>query len=124
MKLIKLSSLPHTWIIDVDGTIVKHNGHKNGTDEILPGVIEFWQSLPEEDTIILLTARKKIESYDFFCFLNKYGLRYNYAIFDLPVGERILINDNKPRGLHTAIAVNTNRNEGLSNIKVEIHNNI
>jgi hypothetical protein len=28
-----LSPLPHTWIFDMDGTIVKHNGYKDGGGE-------------------------------------------------------------------------------------------
>ena len=27
MKLV-LSGLPHTWVLDLDGTIVLHNGYK------------------------------------------------------------------------------------------------
>ena len=51
-----LSSLPHTWIFDVDGTICVHNGYKNGGDQILPGVKEFFSNIPGEDMIILLNT--------------------------------------------------------------------
>ena len=44
-KLV-LSSLPHTWILDVDGTICVHNGYKNGGDVILDGVKDFFESIP------------------------------------------------------------------------------
>lgn len=37
MEDLKLSSLPKTWIFDLDGTILVHNGYKNGGDRILPG---------------------------------------------------------------------------------------
>lgn len=33
-----VSSLLQTWLIDIDGTIVKHNGYKiDGYDTLLPG---------------------------------------------------------------------------------------
>ena len=35
-KEIVLSSLGHTWILDLDGTLVKHNGYKiDGADSLL-----------------------------------------------------------------------------------------
>jgi len=40
-------------------------------------------------------------------------LRYDYAIFDLPLGERIVVNDPKPDGLQTAIAWNVERDQGF-----------
>jgi len=33
--VLKLSSLPKTWIIDLDGTILKHNGYKEGKRRIV-----------------------------------------------------------------------------------------
>ena len=39
---IRLSPLGHTWILDLDGTIVKHNGYKiDGYDTFLDGAKEF-----------------------------------------------------------------------------------
>ena len=62
MKTLKLSNLPKTWLIDIDGTIVKHNGHKiNSCDMLLEGVSEFFASLPKDDIVILLTARSQSE---------------------------------------------------------------
>ena len=41
-----LSTLPKTWIIDVDGTLVKHNGYLiDGEDTILDGVKEFFDKI-------------------------------------------------------------------------------
>ena len=42
-------------------------------------------------------------------FLTANGIRFNDIVFELPYGERILINDNKPSGLCTGIAVNKRR---------------
>ena len=118
MNQILLSKLKHTWLIDIDGTIFKHNGHKNSTDSILVGVQKFWGKIPKNDVIILMSARKKFEQKSTLEFLEHYKLRYDKIIFELPVGERILINDRKPRGLKTALAVNVNRDEGLRNTKI------
>ena len=41
-ETLTLSPLPHTWILDVDGTLCVHNGHLNGGDELLAGVKESW----------------------------------------------------------------------------------
>ena len=108
-----LSSLPHTWIFDVDGTICVHNGYKNGGDQILPGVKEFFSNIPGEDMIILLTSRKPQEKANLEKFLQSNGLRYNHIIFDAPMGERILINDDKPSGLKCAYAINKIRDDSL-----------
>ena len=56
---IDLSSLGHTWILDLDGTIVKHNGYKtDGYDTFLPGAEKFLQSIPEGDMVLFLTSSK------------------------------------------------------------------
>lgn len=108
-----LSSLPHTWIFDVDGTICIHNGYKNGGDVILDGVKEFFAKIPDDDMIIFLTSRKIEEKENLEKFLNDNELRYNQIIFDAPMGERILINDNKPSGLKMAYAIDKKRDENL-----------
>ena len=108
-----LSSLPHTWIFDVDGTLCVHNGYKNGKDEILEGVKDVFNNIPSEDMIIVLTARHESEKDALDIFMREHGLRYNHMIFDVPFGERILINDDKPSGLKMAYAINKKRDEAL-----------
>ena len=107
MEDLKLSSLPKTWIFDLDGTILVHNGYKNGGDRILPGVKEFFDNIPETDHILILTARKEEV-------LKDNGIRYNNILADIPFVERILLNDMKDSGLKTAYAVNLKRDEGLN----------
>lgn len=115
-----LSPLPHTWIFDVDGTLVKHNGYKiDGYDTLLDGVKELFAAIPSDDMIILLTSRKSEERENLEKFMNKHQLRYNHIIFDAPMGERLLVNDNKPSGLVCAYAVNKTRDDRL-NIPFEI----
>ena len=93
MNKIKLSkNLSHTWFIDLDGSIVKHNGYI--VDK------EF--------------KKKTIE------FLKKNKIRFNEIMFDLPYGERILINDIKPnQNLKTSISINLKRNYGLLKYQIK-----
>ena len=105
-KEIVLSTLPHTWILDIDGTLVKHNGYLTEEgDTLLEGATEFLESIPEKDMIILLTARPSSVRDITEKFLAEKNIRYDHIIFDAPVGERIVINDNKPSGLVMAYAV-------------------
>jgi hypothetical protein len=107
------TNLEHTWLIDLDGTILKHNGWKD-KEELLPGVFELWNMIPAADTIIILSARNIRYKKKTLNFLNDNKLRYNFAIFGLPTGERILINDIKPNNtLKTAIAWNVERDKGF-----------
>ena len=108
-----ISALPHTWLVDLDGTIVKHNGHFHGAEKLLPGVREFWEKIPDHDVIVILSARKLSEQELALAFLSEQGLRVDRAIFGLPSGERVLINDIKPSGLLCAHAVNVPRDTGL-----------
>lgn len=118
---LKLSPLPHTWILDFDGTLVEHNGYKTGEDKWLPGALEFLQSIPVEDYILILTARfEEWAPEKTKAFLAKHNVRYNEILFGMPQGERILFNDNKPSGLCCAHAVTPQRNQGLNHIKIKI----
>jgi hypothetical protein len=116
---MKLSNLKKTWILDLDGTLLLHNGHKNGQDVILPGVKEFLSKI-EDDFIIIVTARDESDRTKTEEFLKNSSIKYNTIVFAAPVGERIIINDEKPSGLVTAHAVSVQRNFGLSDIRFEI----
>lgn len=108
---VTVSSLSKTWIFDLDGTLVKHNGYKlDGKDSLLPGVAEFFRTLSAGDMVVLLTSRPKELADITETFLKEQNIRYNAIVYDAPYGERILINDKKPSGLQTALAVNTDRN--------------
>lgn len=110
---IVLSSLEHTWILDLDGTLVKHNGYKmDGRDSLLNGARSFIDSIPAEDYIIILTSRKEKYRNITEHFLQEHHIRYDVIIFDIPYGERIVLNDCKPGGLKTSIAINMERDKG------------
>lgn len=109
------SNLSHTWFIDLDGTIFEHNGHLIGNDKLLPGVKELWKFISEDDFIVITTGRTEDYRESSLKILNDNGLRYNHVMFNLPRGERIVINDIKPEGLNTAIAWNVKRDKGFNN---------
>lgn len=108
--MLEFSPLAKTWVLDVDGTLVKHNGYKiDGYDTLLDGVQDFFNNLSADDKIVLLTARKGDFLEDLKLFLKEHNIRYDYLLTDMPMGERILVNDRKPSGLDMAFAINKNR---------------
>ena len=120
MTAIVVSALAHTWLIDIDGTVLAHNGHLKGRDVVLPGVAAFWATIPPGDRIILMSAREEKSRRKTLAVLDAAGLRYDQAIFGLPHGERILINDDKPGGLVTALAVPVARDAGLGDLSLTV----
>ncbi len=108
-KLI-LSTLPKTWIIDLDGTILKHNGYKtDGEDTLLKGAKEYLDNLPKEDRILIVTSRLETFREKTIEFLNLHSIRFDHILFGMPMGERIVVNDRKPSGLDMAVALNIDR---------------
>lgn len=107
-----LSTLSKTWIFDLDGTILKHNGYKiDGNDTLIKNAKEYILSIPDEDVIIILTSRTEEYKEKTISFLKENGIRYDKILFNIPMGERIIVNDRKPSGLDMAIAINVNRDE-------------
>lgn len=108
-KLI-LSTLPKTWIFDLDGTLLKHNGYKiDGYDTLLDGAKEYISSIPKDDRIIIFTSRSIEYKQMTLDFLSEHGIRYDNILFDMPMGERIIVNDRKPSGLEMSFAMNIDR---------------
>ena len=140
-----METLNKTWFVDIDGTFLKHNSNI-GLDDLIkekdshlkeipiPNSIEFLQDLPENDKIIITTARESHHREHTIKASEHLGVRYDDILFDLPSGPRILINDIKPPGavnnvesITTAYAVNLNRDEGISSDTQQIagyHRNI
>ncbi len=107
---LTMSTLPKTWILDLDGTVLKHNGYKiDGEDSLLPGAKEYIDALPDEDRVVILTSRTDEYRQSTLRFLEDNGIRYDEIIFNMPMGERIVINDRKPSGIDMAYAVNLDR---------------
>ena len=120
---LRVSPMQKTWILDLDGTILVHDGpYILGRDQFLPGAEEFMKSITEKDMIIFLTARSEWEKAHTLQFLKDHHVRYDHIIFGAGQGERILINDNKPDGLVTAVAINTTRDKFCQTNVVTDHN--
>lgn len=117
-KQLVLSTLPKTWIFDLDGTLVMHNGYKTGEDCWLPGAKECLRNIPEGDFILILTGRGEEARTQTENFLRKHHIRYDVILFGLPLGERVLFNDDKPSGLHMSYAVNLPRDVGLDGVEI------
>ena len=81
---------------------------------------QFLKNIPKCDKIVLTTARAKRHKEHTIKVLEYVGIKYDQIIFDIPSGDRILVNDIKPKGavkneheIKTAFAINVKRNEGL-----------
>jgi ribonucleotide monophosphatase NagD (HAD superfamily) len=112
MQELALSSLGHTWFLDLDGTLVKHNGHlTEGQDTLLAGADDLLAQIPARDLVVIITSRTEEHREATLQFLADHGIRYDHIIFNAPFGERIVVNDAKPSGLLTAIACNGIRDE-------------
>lgn len=121
-ETLVLSTLPKTWIFDLDGTLVKHNGYKiDGYDTLLEGAAEYIAGISNEDYIILLTSRTDEYKEMTLSFLKENAIRYDEIHFNMPIGERIVVNDRKPSGIDMSIAMNMNRDKfSLPEIKREL----
>jgi len=115
MKELVLSPLGHTWFLDLDGTLVKHNGHlTDGQDSLLPGADALLAQIPADDLVVIVTSRAEAYREATEQFLAERRIRYGHIIFGAPFGERIVVNDAKPSGLPTAVALNGTRDEAPS----------
>ena len=123
-EVINVSPLNKTWIFDIDGTIVKHNGYKlDGHDTLLDGAKDFLSNIPDGDMIVFITSRTDEYRQLTVDFLKENEIRYDHIIFNAPYGERIIINDKKPSGLLVSLAVNTER-DVFTNIKFKTNENL
>lgn len=109
---LSMSTLPKTWVFDLDGTVMKHNGYKtDGYDTLLDGAKEYINSLPAEDKIVIFTSRTDESKEMTLRFLEENKIRYDEILFNMPMGERIIVNDRKPSGLEMSVAINIERDK-------------
>jgi len=132
---MKEESLNKTWFIDIDGTIVKHlyndsidsaiekEGEKSHLMETpIKQSINFLNSIPLNDIIVLTTARDSKHKDHTLKMLEHFNIKYDRILFDLCSGPRYVINDAKPVGvvgnkkpIQTAFAINVERDVGINN---------
>ena len=114
LEPLVLSTLSKTWIFDLDGTLLKHNGYKiDGKDSLLEGAKEYIDAIPKEDYILILTSRTDEYKQMTLNFLSENNIRYDNIIFNMPYGERIIVNDRKPSGLDMSVAINLDRDKAV-----------
>ncbi len=90
-ETLTLSPLGHTWLLDLDGTLLKHNGYKlDGYDTWLDGALAFLQSIPACDMVVFITSRTPEFREITERFLAEHGVHYDHIIYGAPFGERIL----------------------------------
>ena len=73
--------------------------------------------------IIFITSRTSDLTVMTERFLDEIGIRHDHIIYNAPYGERVLMNDRKPSGLDTAIAVNTER-DVFCDVQFEVDNEL
>mgnify|MGYP001200219940 CR=1 FL=1 len=119
MNKLEMSTLSKTWIFDLDGTLVRHNGYLS-EESLLPGVTEFFKNnISETDFVIIMTARSENQTKSALELFKNNEIKYDKIITDLPHGERIIYNDKKPFGLKTCYAFNLKRDAGIRDIKIK-----
>ena len=88
--VIRVSPLGKTWLLDIDGTVCKHNGYKiDGKDTLLPGVRAFFENLPEGDKVVFLTSRTEDQAGFTEAFLRENGIRFEVDYTDKNMKEKI-----------------------------------
>ena len=112
-----------TLFIDIDGTILKHQGTfseismKEAT--LLPEArdrLNEWCS--KEYKIILTTGRRESMRKTTELQLDRLGIPYDQLVMGRSKGNRIVVNDRRPNGDDTAFAINVNRDYGLGDIEI------
>lgn len=116
-----------TYFIDIDGTLVHNkqeedleqllssdNEQNESKEELLPNVLELWNSIKPNDIIIITTARSEKYRTMTDKLFKKFNMRYDKMIMDLRTGPRVLINDTPDESFKKAIAINVKRDHGWS----------
>jgi hydroxymethylpyrimidine pyrophosphatase-like HAD family hydrolase len=119
---------PKTIFCDIDGTLIKHNNFKDIMDDnvetvVLEGTID---KLIEWDrkgyNLILVTGRRESMRKKTEKQLAEAGITYDKLIMGIGGGQRIIINDLKPKiseqHYPTALSINLVRNNGIKDIDI------
>lgn len=109
-----------TIFTDLDGTLIRHHGSLAEAfayePEWLPGAQRMVEEWDRAGYVIIITTgrrenmRQRTEEQ-----LAKLGIPYDQLIMGVGTGIRVLVNDCKPSGQHTAFAINVERNGHYDN---------
>lgn len=100
----------------MDGVLCYWKNEKYNKDEVLiMENVNFLKELIKENNIkiVLTTARSKKKCKQVLRLLKHQGLKVSKYVFDLGVGQRLVINDKKSTGLNSAFSLNTDRNKNF-----------
>ena len=112
-----------TIFIDIDGTILRHNGDLSmqiqSKSHVLDGAVQKFNDWNRKGYYIVLTTGRKECMRDLTAKqLQDTGLFYDQLVMGLPRGQRVLINDSKPDMNQTALAFTVERNKGIREIDI------
>ena len=112
-----------TIFCDIDGTLIEHFGshYTQITQEpvVLESTIDTIRAWDQKGyNIILTTGRRESARQVTADQLSSLGIFYDQLIMGVGAGPRVLINDRKSDGTDTAYAINLDRNEGITNVKI------
>ena len=119
-----MDTRPKTIFCDIDGTLVTHQPPHITSDpnykmQLLDGTLETLLAWDVKGyNIILTTGRKESLRKVTEMQLSAAGIFYDQLIMGIGGGYRYLINDSKPNGDISAIAINIERNKGIQDIDI------
>ena len=110
---------PKTYLIDIDGTIARHNDVPFIDMSPLLNSVDTLKVLRHQGhKIILVTARNEKFRERTIDNLNKCGIIFDQLVMGVTSGQRVLINDLKPNpedeNNPMAVAINVERNKGFT----------
>lgn len=110
-----------TIFLDIDGTILKHQGSltllMTEPAQVISGVIDKlneWEG--RGFNIVLTTGRKESQRELTERQLENLGIFYDQLIMGIGGGPRYLVNDKQSNGTKMAFAYNIERNQGLNGV--------
>ena len=121
---VNMESRAKTIFCDIDGTLVKHNPPTETASEdveleLLEGTVEKILEWDKKGyNIILVTGRRESAREATKKQLSKAGIIYDKLIMGIGGGVRVVINDCKPDGEDTTLAITVPRNYGIKDIQI------
>lgn len=114
---------PSTIFLDIDGTLLKHQGSLSKTGIMPPVLLDnVHDKLDQWDKkgyrIILITGRKESMREITEKQLKLVGINYDQLIMGVGNGPRYMINDSSEESQETVFGITVERNKGLGKIEI------